>query len=142
MKVVFALIPLVLLVGAELVQAAPLKVLTYSSLLGKDSFGEFLEKEFPKFCAGCEVKFKSTDEISGLLGKLRAEKRKKTAHSFDAVLGLDSQYQSMALKEGLVKEGQAFDRSPFALIVDIERLPEKIGLAHGVSSKQNLEKVF
>ena len=120
MKLLF----LTVLVSAS-IGAAPLKVLSYSSLLGKDSLGEFLEQEFPKFCSGCAVQFKSTDEMSGLLGKLRTEKSRKKHTQFDAVLGLDSHHYTLARKEGLINIGRPFDKSPFAFIVDTEKLAQK-----------------
>ncbi len=102
---------------------APLKIMTYSSLLGEDSFGEFLEKEFPKFCKACKIRLQSTDEMSNLLGKLRQAKKNQASISFDAVLGLDSRDYLSALQEKLIQEGSAFDQSLMAIIVDTKTFP-------------------
>jgi len=110
---------------ASLAQARDaVRVLTYDSLLGKGSLGEWIESEFPKFCDGCSVKFVSTKENSGLVGRLRADRKAKRA-DFDLALGIEASQYGAALEEKIVQPGRVFDRGAFALIVDTHRFPEK-----------------
>lgn len=101
----------------------PLRVLTYSSMMGKKSFGEALEKSFRESCPTCAVEFQDAGGLTSLLGRLRIEKRRGSAPSFDVVLGLDEASYQSALHEGLVTEGKNFEWSPYALIVDTQKLP-------------------
>jgi thiamine transport system substrate-binding protein len=121
-KKIFQISPALGIFVSALSFASPVRVLTYDSMLGHASLGEFLKTEFPKFCKGCEVEFTSTREFSGLVGRLRADKRRGATGKFDVVLGLDDVESSAASREKLVETPEAFDQSPFAIIVDTERL--------------------
>lgn len=103
--------------------ARPLRVLTYSSMMGAKSLGEELEKRFRESCAGCAVEFQEVGGLTSLLGRLRIEKRRGAAPGFDVVLGLDEAAYQSAVHEGLVAEGKNFEWSPYALMVDTQKLP-------------------
>lgn len=103
--------------------AAVLQVLTFSSLLGKGSVGEFMEKEFPSFCAGCAVQFKAVGDDMGLIGRLRTDRRRGRSSPYAAVLGIEDRHYRAARQEKLLEEGQVFEKSPLAFIVDTQRLP-------------------
>ncbi len=103
--------------------ARPLRVLTYSSMMGPHSLGEALEKRFRESCSGCAVEFQEAGGLTSLLGRLRVERRRGAAPGFDVVLGLDETAYQAALHEGLVVEGKNFEWSPYALMVDTQKLP-------------------
>jgi thiamine transport system substrate-binding protein len=103
------------------VMAAPLKVLTYNSMVGKKSYGEWLAKAFADHCK-CEIKFVTNTGASSLLGKLRLEATKKSK-AIDVVLGL-SQYEKNSAKAlGLINESALFDQSPMVILADRKKLP-------------------
>jgi thiamine transport system substrate-binding protein len=105
---------------AELVRA-----LTYGSMTGEGSLAELLEKEFPLACPGCAVKFVTTHETSGLLGRLRADHRRaaRSSSAADVVMGLGAESYRAALEEKLIAPGSVFQKSVFALIADTQHLP-------------------
>ncbi|MBS1983008.1 MAG: substrate-binding domain-containing protein [Bdellovibrionales bacterium] len=113
---------LCLLIGS-VGRADPVRVLTYDAMLGKGSLGEFIAQEFPRYCAGCSVKFVVSRESGGLLGRLRADRRRSGALSYDVVLGIGSHLYRAAHQEKLLGDGRPFDTSPFAIMVDKQKFP-------------------
>lgn len=103
--------------------AEPLRILTYESMLGKGSFGELLEQQFPKFCSGCELKFELAGGASGLPGKLRSSKRMNSEVRADVVMGLDPQQYESLRSDKLIESGEIFDLSPFVILIDTQKLP-------------------
>lgn len=119
-----------LLLWASGLQARPLIVLTYDSMLGKGSFGEWLEREFAKECPDCQIKFVSSKGTSGLAGRIRRDAERnvaaaKSAEPIDVVLGLEAHRYRELAKDQRVGGGRPFDQSPFALLVDRRQWPEK-----------------
>jgi thiamine transport system substrate-binding protein len=110
---------------AQKTASIPVRVLAYDSLTGKGSLGEWIESEFPKFCGGCSAKLVSTKENAGLLGRLRADRKRGARAAFDVVLGLEASQYGSALQEKLVDTGRVFDRGAFAIVVDTKKLAEK-----------------
>lgn len=111
-------------------QARTLNVLTYDSMLGQGSFGEWLGQEFAKECDGCRVHFVSGKDHAGLAGRIRRDSERKVAvlnssATIDVVLGLESHRYRELLQDAKVAGGKAFDRSPFAMIVDRRQWPQK-----------------
>ena len=97
-----------------------LKVLTYSSFLGKGSLGAFVAEEYKKTCKSCVVEFEPVKDLSGLLGELRRRPK-----SFDVVLGLSERHYQVALDEKLVKRGILFEQSPVVVLADTRRIPKE-----------------
>lgn len=108
--------------------ADTLTVLTYSSMMGKSSFGEFLQEEYPKLCGGkCKLNLIIANDAGGLLGRLRKEARKntKTDANNTVVLGLTESDLKIAIDEKLVADSMIFQKSSFAWIVDTKRFPHQ-----------------
>lgn len=107
-----------------------LRVLSYESLLGKHGLAPIIEARFKETCkpspgAACELEFVKVNDLTGLIGKLRQDKRNGVQVSYQMVIGLDQTAYDQAASEGLVANGKAFDESPFAIMVDTLKLAEK-----------------
>ena len=100
-----------------------IRVLTYGSMTRKGAWGEFLAAEFARAHPGSDIQFITTDENAGLLGRLRADHRRRAKLRYDVVLGLENNQYHAALSEGLVTSGKVFDRSPFSIIADTQKFP-------------------
>ncbi|MBP7843689.1 MAG: thiamine ABC transporter substrate-binding protein [Proteobacteria bacterium] len=115
-----------------------IKVLGYSSLLGKGSLGEWVQAEWNKRAHECSVEFISAKEFSGIWGTLKKSIQKKDKNIIDVVWGIsDLQYQE-AEKLGWLKDGQLFDFSPFSIVVDKNKFKD----ADKIISWNDLAKVF
>ncbi len=115
---------LTIAIVSVLAKAETLKVLTYESMTGKESLGEFIEQEFPTVCNDCKVKFIVVHENSGLLGRLRSNRRTRKDQNVDVVLGLDGLLYQTALQEKLIRVGKVLDKSPYAIVVDTKKIPK------------------
>ena len=107
---------------SETKKPSRLEILTYTSMMGKGSLGDYAEKEFKKKCSDCEIKMSGTHENAGLLGRLRDYKRRGLSERYDVVMGMGESEFRQALVEGLVDNGRVFDKSTFAIIVDTKKL--------------------
>jgi thiamine transport system substrate-binding protein len=97
-----------------------IKVLTYDSMVGKKSLGEVMQKEFHLKCSDCRLKYEVTKDLTSLFSKLS-----RRPAEFDVVLGLDGQEYEWALEKGIVEKGFLFEKSPFAIMANIEKFPQR-----------------
>lgn len=101
-----------------------IRVLTYESMLGKHGLGKILESEYSAQNQGARLEFVKVSDLSGILGRLRQDKRKNVVPEYQYVLGLDERMFVIAKEEGLIEGGVAYDQSLFAVIVDTQKLSE------------------
>ena len=103
-----------------------IKVITYSSLLSKGGYGEWLQEEFSKNTQKKDsLKFQSSKDFSGVLGELRRLKRQNKLNTIDVVMGLNSYNYQQALSESLILPGKAFEKGSYAILVNTQMLEEK-----------------
>lgn len=103
---------------------AKVKILSYGSMQGKGSLGELIQQKAAALCAECAVEFVSTDQVSGLVGRLRKDSKRLKEFPYDMVIGLDRpQYQTL-LAEKKIAPGAMLDSAPFSLIVDTQKFPK------------------
>jgi ABC transporter substrate-binding protein (ThiB subfamily) len=102
---------------ASPILACEIRVLTYSSMLGKSSLGEWIEQEWRKVNPHRAIKFEAGKELSGLWGSLKKEQKTKKT-TIDIVLGLEEHHYQEALSKNWVEAGFVFDQSPFAIVVN------------------------
>lgn len=100
----------------------PLRVLTYSSMLGEGSLGEFIIKNYNEGClqelkAPCSLELIPEDGVSSLSSAFVKNK------NFDAVLGLDEWQKVEVLQNRDSAESILFARSPHAIIVNMKSWP-------------------
>ncbi len=115
MKVCRGLSALSLLSAATL-SAAPLRVLVYSSFVGRESMGEYLEAAYSQECAECKVLFVPAPENINLLAW--AKKSSQSPRPADFVLGLERQNFAAAEEQKLLGASFLFDQSPFVILLN------------------------
>ncbi len=93
-------------------------VLTYSSMTGKGSLGEFIEQRFEEECrkqslSACDLVLQPEDGDSSLVSTYLARPA-----NFHAVLGLETLQLAQLQSKSKISKSQVFARSPHAFIVD------------------------
>lgn len=100
----------------------PLRVLTYSSLTGKDSLGELIKARFEKKCLAsserlnCELVLVPEDGESNLVSTYL-----KNPQNYDALLGLEGLQVEQLRQKSPILRADLFARGPHAFIVDTEQ---------------------
>jgi thiamine transport system substrate-binding protein len=100
----------------------PLRVLTYSSLTGKDSLGASIKESYEKKCRAlaeklnCELVFVPEDGESNLVATYL-----KNPKNYDALLGLEGLQVEQLRQKSPILRADLFARGPHAFIVDTEQ---------------------
>lgn len=98
---------------SKIIPLFAISFLTYGSMTGEGSFGEWLSKKNP------EIVFSQRSESTSLLGALRVQKLKKEKPS-QFVLGLSEGEYKQALQEKRIEEGVVYSKSPYVFLVNTE----------------------
>lgn len=97
-------------------------VLTYSSFLGKGSFGEWIKSEFERTNKGLEVEFVEASGAFGILGELN---QGLAARRFDVVLGLDF-IEAQRISSNPFDSLHNLSSSPMVIAIKKERITENM----------------
>ena len=104
-----------------------LRILSYDSMRGKKSLGEFLDKAFVAYAKtkGIEVTLEwlGTSGNASLEARARADSSRTNKLSYDVILGLDEKQFLSGKQDGLWADGRAFDQSPLVFLADTQKLP-------------------
>ncbi len=109
---------------ASVVSAKTIRVLTYGSMAREGSFGKTLEKSLESRKSDLKIKWITTEENSGLLGRLKADQKRFKKLPYDVVFGLEDVHFNSAAKLGLVQSGHVFNRSPFVFLANTQIFPK------------------
>ncbi len=131
MKFKFSLLTLALFAcspedqSAEQKGARPhkLRVLTYSSYLGKGSLGEWVKKEFESRYASTEITFTEVRDESGLAGEIK--RITKNGDSADLAIGIDPVTLDRIGADNFLQT-QVISSSPMSILVNKSRAPAQL----------------
>lgn len=113
-------------------------ILTYDSMVGKKSFGEWLSVEFAKECSDCQIKFIPTKDLATLFQKVSADFNRED-RAFDGVLGFSEAEVVWAQKRKFLEKSVAYEWSPFGVLFNVAKspIPEVDGMEDFLKSLQS-----
>jgi ABC transporter substrate-binding protein (ThiB subfamily) len=111
------------LLHADKPKSCMLHVLTYSSLKGKGSLGEWVQQEWAKAGKACTIVLESSKDLAGIWGSLKRHSKDKKLQNIDLVWGLSEEHTLEAVARGWIERASPFDFSPFAIVYNRQRNP-------------------